>query len=72
MILHPERPEVISVLDWELSTLGDPLTDLATCCLVHYLPEEYPLFPGSSASLSFSAMLDYWRYFGAGIAQLVV
>ncbi|XP_076453379.1 acyl-CoA dehydrogenase family member 10-like [Babylonia areolata] len=40
------RPEVISVLDWELSTLGDPLTDLATCCIAFYLPLQFPLFPG--------------------------
>ena len=26
------RSEVVAVLDWELSTLGDPLADLAFCC----------------------------------------
>src|SRR3954468_4891558 len=32
-IYHPSEPRILAVLDWELSTLGDPLADFAYHCM---------------------------------------
>ena len=29
---------MIAVLDWELSTIGDPMCDLANLCMMYYMP----------------------------------
>jgi aminoglycoside phosphotransferase (APT) family kinase protein len=40
MMFAPDRLEVIALLDWELSTLGHPLADLAYQCMHWRLPHE--------------------------------
>ena len=40
MIFHPTEPRVIAVLDWELSTLGDPLADFTYQLMGWVMPQE--------------------------------
>ena len=37
-IFHPAEPRILAVLDWELSTLGDPLADFAYHCMSWHIP----------------------------------
>jgi aminoglycoside phosphotransferase (APT) family kinase protein len=40
MILHPAEPRVIAVLDWELSTLGNPLADFSYFLMNWVMPSD--------------------------------
>lgn len=54
MVLHPTEPKVAAVLDWELSTLGDPMADFSYL-LMHWV------MPGAErASLSGIEDLKSW------------
>jgi aminoglycoside phosphotransferase (APT) family kinase protein len=39
VILHPTRPEILAVLDWELSTIGDPLADFTYHLMQWQMPQ---------------------------------
>jgi aminoglycoside phosphotransferase (APT) family kinase protein len=46
LIFAEDAPAVVAVLDWELATIGHPLSDLAFNCVPYYLPAEHPVSPG--------------------------
>ncbi|PIK62710.1 putative acyl-CoA dehydrogenase family member 11 isoform X2 [Apostichopus japonicus] len=56
MIFHPTKSKVLAVLDWELSTLGDPLTDLAYSLISYHWPTDVPSPFGNSGDQDFDAL----------------
>lgn len=46
LIYALDQPTVAAVLDWELSTIGHPFSDLAFNCMTYHLPAGHPVSAG--------------------------
>ncbi len=52
ILFAPTEPRPIGVLDWELSTIGDPLLDVAYAVLMHAMPLDVLRGMGGSTALA--------------------
>ena len=62
LIYSSNVKEVVAVLDWELSTLGDPVSDLAYVCMPYHMDPDQPQLKGEGETVLLSLSLTLFLF----------
>jgi len=54
VVFHPSNSQIVAILDWELSSIGNPWTDLASLCMFYHNPYSNSKHPESSHNTWFN------------------
>ncbi|MBL8674458.1 MAG: phosphotransferase family protein [Rhodospirillales bacterium] len=66
MIFDREEPRVLAVIDWEISTLGDPLAELSYLCMIYRMPQAQGGLAGVDlAALGLPDEAEMYAMYGA-------
>ena len=70
LIFSEATPSVAAILDWELSTIGHPFSDLAYNCMTYHLPAGHPISAGfGGADLKALGIPEEEAYLDAYVQQ---
>jgi aminoglycoside phosphotransferase (APT) family kinase protein len=65
VIFHPTEPRILAVIDWELSTIGDPVADFVYHCMKYRMPGSAieKLSDAEKAKLGVPTLDDYCKIY---------